>query len=119
MNHSLRAAFLAALLAAVPAAAQEVTLKVHHFLPPPSTGHQKVVLPWCERIEKASAGRMKCQVFPAMQMGGTPARLYDQAKDGVADVVWTVTGYTAGRFPKTEVFEQPFIMTDAEATARA
>ncbi len=119
MNHLLRAACLAVLLAAPPAAAQEVVLKVHHFLPPPSTGHQKVVMPWCERIGKASAGRMKCQVFPAMQMGGTPAQLYDQAKDGVADVVWTVTGYTAGRFPKTEVFELPFIMTDPEATARA
>ncbi len=119
MNILLRAASLAALLAALPAAAQEVVLKVHHFLPPPSTGHQKVVMPWCERIEKASAGRMKCQVFPAMQMGGTPAQLFDQAKDGVADVVWTVTGYTAGRFPKTEVFELPFIMTDPEATARA
>lgn len=119
MKNLLRAASVAALLAALPAAAQEVVLKVHHFLPPPSTGHQKVVMPWCERIEKASAGRMKCQVFPAMQMGGTPAQLYDQARDGVADVVWTVTGYTAGRFPRTEVFELPFIMTDPEATARA
>jgi len=37
----------------------------------------------------------------------------------VADVVWTVPGYQAGRFPRTQVFELPFIMTNAEATSRA
>jgi TRAP-type C4-dicarboxylate transport system substrate-binding protein len=37
----------------------------------------------------------------------------------VADVVWTLPGYTAGRFPKMEVFELPFMMTNAEATSRA
>jgi TRAP-type C4-dicarboxylate transport system substrate-binding protein len=54
-----------------------------------------------------------------MQMGGTPPQLYDQAKDGVADIVWTLPGYTAGRFPIVEAFELPFMMTNAEATSRA
>jgi C4-dicarboxylate-binding protein DctP len=43
----------------------------------------------------------------------------DQVIDGVADVVWTVVGYTPGRFPSTEVFELPFMMTNARATSRA
>ena len=30
---------------------------------------------------------MKCQIYPAMQLGGTPAQLFDQAKDGIADLV--------------------------------
>jgi TRAP-type C4-dicarboxylate transport system substrate-binding protein len=54
-----------------------------------------------------------------MQLGGTPAQLYDQVKDGVVDVVWTVPGYSAGRFPLLEVFELPFMMTEAEATSKA
>jgi TRAP-type C4-dicarboxylate transport system substrate-binding protein len=54
-----------------------------------------------------------------MQLGGTPPQLYDQAKDGVADIVWTVPGYAAGRFPLSQVFELPFTMTNAEATSRA
>jgi TRAP-type C4-dicarboxylate transport system substrate-binding protein len=54
-----------------------------------------------------------------MQLGGTPAQLYDQAKDGVVDVVWTLPGNTAGRFPRTEVFELPFMMNNAEATSKA
>lgn len=39
--------------------------------------------------------------------------------DGVADITWTVAGYTPGRFPRAEVFELPFTMTDAEAASRA
>ncbi|MBU0751961.1 MAG: TRAP transporter substrate-binding protein [Gammaproteobacteria bacterium] len=116
--------FFAPLLVALavlpaPTFAQEVTLRVHHFLPTSSTAHAKILGPWCERLAKDSAGRIKCQIYPSMQLGGTPAQLYDQARDGVADVVWTLLGYTAGRFPLIEVFELPFMMTTAEATSRA
>jgi TRAP-type C4-dicarboxylate transport system substrate-binding protein len=100
-------------------AAQDVTLKVHHFLPPPSTAHAKFMVPWCDKLARESGGKLKCQLFPAMQLGGTPPQLYDQAKDGVADVVWTLPGYTAGRFPTVEAFELPFMMTNAEATSKA
>ncbi|MBK6999706.1 MAG: hypothetical protein IPH35_07005 [Rhodoferax sp.] len=48
-----------------------------------------------------------------MQLGGTPAQRYDRARDGVADIVWTLPGYSAGRFPKSEVFELPFMMNHA------
>jgi TRAP-type C4-dicarboxylate transport system substrate-binding protein len=54
-----------------------------------------------------------------MQLGGTPGQLYDQVKDGAVDVIWSLPGYTAGRFPLTEVFELPFMMVDAEATSKA
>jgi TRAP-type C4-dicarboxylate transport system substrate-binding protein len=54
-----------------------------------------------------------------MQLGGTPPELMDQAIDGVADVVWTVVGYTPGRYPSTEVFELPFMMTNARAASSA
>jgi len=37
----------------------------------------------------------------------------------VGDVVWTLPGNTAGRFPRTEVFELPFMMNNAEATSKA
>ncbi|MGQ3003007.1 MAG: TRAP transporter substrate-binding protein [Hydrogenophaga sp.] len=96
-----------------------VTLKVHHYLPPYSLAQKQLIEPWCERISAQSAGRLKCQIFPAMQMGGTPPQLFDQAKDGVADVVWTLPGYQAGRFPLTEVFELPFITSNAERSSRA
>lgn len=117
LRHILISALAAGLAGS--AAAQEVTLKLHHFLPPPSNPHQNMMVPWCNRLAAESGGQLKCQIYPAMQLGGTPPQLYDQAKDGVADIVWTVTGYTAGRFPRVEVFELPFMMSDAVSTSRA
>jgi TRAP-type C4-dicarboxylate transport system substrate-binding protein len=101
------------------AQAQEITLKVHHFLGPQSVQNTAMLGAWCDKLAKESANRLKCQLYPAMQLGGTPSQLYDQAKDGVADVVWTIAGYSANRFPRIEVFELPFMMTNPEATSRA
>lgn len=98
---------------------QQLELKVHHFLPTTSTIHAKVLVPWCEKIQKESDGELKCRIYPAMQLGGTPAQLYDQVKDGVVDIAWIVPGYSAGRFPAIEVFELPFMMQSAEATSKA
>lgn len=101
------------------ASAQEVTLKIHHFLPLTSTVPRDFITPWAEKVTKESQGRIKFQIYPSMQLGGTPQQLFDQVKDGVADIVWTLPGYTAGRFPMTEVFELPFMMTDAQSTSKA
>jgi TRAP-type C4-dicarboxylate transport system substrate-binding protein len=103
-----------------PAMAQDaVTLKVHHFLPAGSYANQQFIQPWCDKIAKDSGGKLKCQIYPSMQLGGTPAQLVDQVKDGMADVIWTLPGYTAGRFPLMEVFELPFMMQSPEATSKA
>ncbi len=112
----LAAAFAAV---ALPATAQEITLKVHHFWPPGAMPPSTLLVPWCDRIAKDSGNRLKCQIYPAMQLGGAPPQLIDQAKDGVADIVWTLPGYTAGRFPLMEVFELPFMSASAEATSQA
>ena len=49
--------FAALLAAALQVQAQEVILKVHHFLPPPSTAHAKFITPWCDKINKESGGK--------------------------------------------------------------
>ena len=109
-----------ALLGSTAAMADEpIILKVAHFWPPTAMSQQKVLEPWCAKIEKESAGRMKCQIYPAMQLGGTPPQLIQQAQDGVADIVWTLPGYTAGRYPSMEVFELPFMTNRAEPASRA
>ena len=102
-------AAIAAPAIAGPALAQaQVTLRLHHFLPPMSNPHQKFLTPWARKIEADSQGKLKIDIFPSMQLGGTPPQLYDQAKDGVVDIVWTLPGNTPGRFPSTEAFELPF-----------
>ena len=92
-----------------PTAAQEVTLRVHHFLSDKAPAHSKLLQPWAEQVEAQSGGRIKVQVFPRMRLGGSPAELYRQAKDGLVDVVWTLAGYTPGQFPRVEVFELPSV----------
>jgi TRAP-type transport system periplasmic protein len=90
--------------------AQEVTLKVSHFLPPNSNYQKGVLEPWCDKLARESVGKLKCQIYPAMQLGGTPAQLADQVKNAVADVVMTSPSYSSGRFPYTEALEQPFTL---------
>lgn len=92
-----------------PAHAQEVTLRLHHFLPAVSNVHRFFLQPWAQKIQQESGGRLRIQIFPAMQLGGAPPQLFDQARDGVADIVWTLPGNTPGRFPRIEVFELPFV----------
>ncbi|BAT61122.1 sialic acid-binding periplasmic protein SiaP precursor [Variibacter gotjawalensis] len=87
----------------------QVTLKFHHFLPPVSNAHSKLWVPWVNKVQTESGGRIKIDIFPSMQLGGTPPQLYDQARDGVADLVWTLPGNTPGRFPSIEVMELPFV----------
>ncbi len=106
-------------LSAGGALAQEITLKVHHFLPPGSNAHANLIAPWCDKIAKDSGNKLKCQIYPAMQLGGTPPQLFDQAKDGVADIVWTLPTYQAGRFTKSEVFELPFLTRNATTASPA
>ena len=101
------------------ASAQEVTLTLHQFLPPQANVPAKILDVWADSVEEDSGGRIKIDRYPSMQLGGKPPELMDQAIDGVADIVWTVVGYTPGRYPSTEVFELPFMMTDARAASRA
>jgi len=98
--------------------AQTITLKVHHFLGPQSIQHTTMMGDWCKNIARDSKDRLKCDIFPAMQLGGTPVQLYEQARDGVIDVAWTLQAYTP-KLAKLEVFELPFMMTNAEATSKA
>lgn len=110
---------VAAALIAGTASAQEVTLNLHQFLPAQANVPTHILDVWIEDVEEASDGRIEINHFPSMQLGGTPPELMDQAIDGVADIVWTVVGYTPGRFPQTEVFELPFMVEDARAGSYA
>jgi TRAP-type C4-dicarboxylate transport system substrate-binding protein len=110
---------VAALAMTGTAMAQTVTLRLHQMLPPQATIPAKAIVPWAQKIEAESGGKIKVQLFHAMQLGGAPPQLFDQARDGVVDITWTVLGYTPGRFPKTEVFELPFMSSSAEASSKA
>ncbi|MBW6506217.1 MAG: TRAP transporter substrate-binding protein [Rhodobacteraceae bacterium] len=102
-----------------PAPAQQVTLRLHQFLPAQSFVPANILDPWADRIEAESGGRITIERFASMQLGGKPADLVDQLVDGVVDIIWTLPGYTPGRFPRSEAFELPFLVADAEGASRA
>ena len=69
----LKPLFLSLMLTTGAVSAQEVIiLKVSHFLPAASNAQAKLIEPWCAKVNTESNGRLKCQIYPSMQLGGTP-----------------------------------------------
>jgi TRAP-type transport system periplasmic protein len=93
----------------VQADAPQLTLKMHHSFSSVSGVHDRFLVPWARKVEADSGGHIRIDIYPSMQLGGAPAQLFDQARDGLADIVWTVPSHTPGRFPKIEAFELPFV----------
>ncbi len=123
MKHTLIAALAGAValgISATAASAQEVTLRCQHFLSPQGSVPKFFIEPWARKVEEDSNGRIKVEIYPAMQLGGSPPALYDQIRDGVIDCGWALPAYTPGRFPESEAFELPFMTSmSAEASSRA
>ncbi len=86
-----------------------IVLKLHHAFSAVSSVHDKFLSPWARKVAADSDGRLQIDLFPSMELGGAPAQLFDQARDGDADIVWTAPGLNPGRFPKAETFELPFL----------
>ncbi|MGE0035577.1 MAG: TRAP transporter substrate-binding protein [Xanthobacteraceae bacterium] len=102
-----------------PAASQEVTLRLHTFLPPVANPVKHFLMPWAEKVGKDSNGRIKVQVYPSMQLGGKAEQLLPQVRDGVVDIIWGLPGFTPGVMPKLEIFELPFLHRNTHATVMA
>ncbi|MGJ8528438.1 TRAP transporter substrate-binding protein [Maritalea sp.] len=100
------------MLSAASSIAAEYNFKLHHFLGPKTPSQTETIEPWAKAVEAASNGRVSIEIFPSMSLGGRPPELVGQARDGIVDIVWTVNGYTPGVFPRTEVFELPFVHTN-------
>lgn len=108
-----------AVVAAGAAIAQEVTLKMEHFLPAGANVPVEILDVWADKLERNSNGRIKIERYATMSLGGSPPELIDHVQDGIVDIGWVVVGYTPGRYPTTEVFELPFMVEDADAASYA
>jgi len=95
-------------LPATTALAQQVTLRFHTHVPPVA-GSFKAMAWWAKKVEAESGGTLKIQMFGSMQLGGKAPDIYDQIRNGVVDLGFTLPGYKAGLFPAITVFELPFI----------
>ncbi len=107
----------AALWLGVSAATAQVTLNVSAWVPPAHLLVADVTVPFCADIEKETAGRVKCNFLPKAVVA--PPQTFDAVRDGLADLSFTVHGYTPGRFPVSELVEFPFLGDTAEANSVA
>jgi TRAP-type transport system periplasmic protein len=111
MNHKLLSlAASAALCAAAPAGAQTV-LTTSSWVPP-THGLTLAQKEWCDLVEKNANGKIKCNQLP--RAVAAPGGTFDAVKNGLADVSFTVHGYTPGRFVLTQMAEFPFLGDAAE-----
>ncbi|PRY75270.1 TRAP-type C4-dicarboxylate transport system substrate-binding protein [Yoonia maritima] len=114
------AAFAAAFtLSATSSIAQEVTLRFQHFVSPTSANPTYFMQPWADAIEEQSNGRIKVEIYPFMQLGGSAPNQYDLIRDGAIDGGWVVPAYQPNRFPEAEALELPFMTTKSAEEASA
>ena len=94
-----------------PVRAQQVVLKFNSPSPPRSFLHANVFDLWADAVEKDSGGTLKIERFYGGTLGNFGVN-YDRVVDGVADVGWTLTALTGGKFKQQDVAALPFETKD-------
>lgn len=105
----------AGLLACVSAQAQ-VVLTASSWLPP-SHALSETQKAWCTQLETKTGGKAKCNILP--RGVAAPPATFDAVRNALADISYTVHGYTPGRFVTTQVAEFPFLGDNSEPVSIA
>jgi TRAP-type transport system periplasmic protein len=108
-------AFAAACLLPLTAASQ-VVLTASSWLPP-SHALSETQKDWCTQLEQKTAGKARCNILP--RGVAAPPATFDAVRNGLADLSFTVHGYTPGRFVTTQMAELPFLGDTSEPVSVA
>lgn len=99
------------------ASAEELTVAT--FVPPQHHINSNLFNWFGKEIAKRSGGSLTMKLFPAGQLGAGPVQQYKRVVEGVADITFGVSAYTAAIFPKTMLIIPPGKSTTAkESTDR-
>jgi TRAP-type C4-dicarboxylate transport system substrate-binding protein len=98
------------------AASAQTVLTLSSWVPPAHTLTESQ-RDWCAMLEQKVAGKIKCNQLP--RAVSAPPGTFDAVRNGLADLSFTVQGYTPGRFVTTQIAEFPFLGDSAEATSVA
>ncbi len=112
----IKFALASAALALCGGAAAQTVLTLSSWVPPTHTltESQKE---WCAMLEQKAPGKIKCNVLP--RAVSAPPGTFDAVRNGLADLSFTVHGYTPGRFVTTQMAEVPFLGDSSEASSVA
>jgi TRAP-type transport system periplasmic protein len=111
-----RWALAAVALAAGASAQAQTVLTVSSWLPPTHI-LSETQRQWCAELEKKAAGKVRCNVLPRAVTA--PPGTFDAVRNGLADLSYTVQGYTPGRFVTTQMAEVPFLGNSSETVSVA
>ena len=98
-------------------ATAETKLTLSSWLPPTHPIVTDMIQPWAAKVKEATEGRVSVKILAKGL--GHPKIHYDIARDGLADITYSVHGYTPGRFVMTKIAEFPFSGDSAEAQSVA
>lgn len=104
---------IAILAMQTPVQAADVTLRFAHFWPAVAGANKDLYQVWADTVQKESNGRIKVEIYPSGTLAKPPAQ-YEAIKSRIADMTATVQGYSANRFPLTQIVELPGMIKSAE-----
>ena len=105
MNKLLALALAAGLSLGGAANAGELSLA--YFMGPKHPMNKAVFAPFADKLAELSGGTMTVRQFPGGALNSVPPKQYAILLDGVADIVFTLPGYTGDVFPQTNVVTLP------------
>ena len=106
LNHQtyrVAAALAVALGGATPASAQEHTIRLTQAFPETSAFYQLFALPFAERVNQLTDGRVEIEPYPAGVIAPS-FEAYDAVEDGLADAVQSSSVYIVNRDPVNALF---------------
>jgi TRAP-type C4-dicarboxylate transport system substrate-binding protein len=117
MKHAISRLLLAtSALGLCASAGAQTTLRMTHLWPEGSAVNQEIYQAWAEQVEQDSGGQLKVEMYPSQTLSKAD-QAYDATVNGIADIAVTLQGYTAGRFPLTEIVQLPGIVNSASQGA--
>jgi TRAP-type C4-dicarboxylate transport system substrate-binding protein len=96
--------------------AEEIVLRYSNWVPATHPIITRVIEPWGQELSEATEGRVSVEVMPAL---GPPPGHFDLVANEVADLAFSVHGYTPGRFVLTQLGELPLTHNHAVVNSLA
>jgi TRAP-type C4-dicarboxylate transport system substrate-binding protein len=88
------------------ASSQEIKLTLADQNSPTSWGAVHALQPWVKKVEEASKGRVKIEVYPSQTLVKGP-EIWKAVKSGVVDIGWCFHGYWPEMTPLSDVITLP------------
>ena len=102
-----------AALVAMTMTASAAELSLAYFMGPKHPMNKAVFTPFAEKLAEVSGGQLTVKQFPGGALNSVPPKQYSILLDGVADIVFTLPGYTGDVFPMTNVVNLPGLCDDS------